>query len=50
MSLLPAERSKSFLSFEDFGAPGAGEDGLKPGCMDVEIIFAWVLRLEFRHF
>jgi hypothetical protein len=30
-------------SFEDFGAPGAGEDGLKPGCIDVEIIFARVL-------
>jgi hypothetical protein len=32
-------------SFEDFGAPGAGEDGLKPGCIDVEIIFARVLNL-----
>jgi hypothetical protein len=32
-------------SFEDFGAPGAGEDGLKPGCIDVEIIFARVLTI-----
>jgi hypothetical protein len=37
-------------SFEDFGAPGVGEDGLKPGCMDVEIIFAWVLRRHLGKF
>ena len=31
-------------SFEDFGAPGADEDGLKPGCIEVELIFARALR------
>jgi hypothetical protein len=30
-------------SFEDFGAPGADEDGLKPGCIEVELIFARAL-------
>ncbi|MEJ2659934.1 MAG: hypothetical protein P8Z73_04305, partial [Desulfobacteraceae bacterium] len=30
--------------FEDFAAPGAGEDGLKPGWINVEIIFARALR------
>jgi hypothetical protein len=30
-------------SFEDFGAPGADEDGLKPGCIEVELIFVRAL-------
>ena len=32
-------------SFEDFGAPGADEDGLKPGCIEVELIFARALSM-----